>query len=157
MPDTTFPLTLVTLTLDNGLFLGEVMFFPEVSRLASTRERLYKRLLRNVTNMIRHLAPAELHRRRMARPEGVVTQYVTVEVEPPPHAQGWRRPVALRLPAVRWRHGTDAHLIRVFGLGIEVAAEREDDLDAALPEEARAALLRAPDPPTLRRLACSSG
>src|SRR5262245_19901133 len=151
MPEHQFPFTAVVRQLENGLYLGEALFFPEMLRLAGSRDELRDRLRRVTAKRVAGLPPLELHRRQLAETPEV--RAVPLEVEPPPDNPAWRRPVGLTFAVLVWRHGGDASLGYIPALEIEVAAAKPDDLDERLPGEVRVALLRAKAAGGLRELA----
>jgi ATP-dependent Clp protease ATP-binding subunit ClpA len=125
------------------LVLGEALGFPEVSRLETVRRRVTEHLRRNLRRLIAAAPLSRLHRCHLGG-EPVVTT-VAVPLEPLAPNAWWREPLALSFPVLTWRHGDGAALAFVPALGIEVVADRPDELDARLPAEIRAALSRGSD------------
>jgi ATP-dependent Clp protease ATP-binding subunit ClpA len=141
MPELTFPLTALVQELDNGALLAEALLSPEVSCFAEAPGPLLEALARHARALLKSLAAADLYRRRLPGP--VAAGDVTVELAPPPRSLGWRQPVTLTLPVLRWAHGNDARLAFVPALGIEVVAASDEDLERILPNHVRTAVLRS--------------
>src|SRR5439155_24879466 len=77
---------------------------------------------------------------------------VTVSLPPPPKFPAWREELSLTFPALRWKHGNEAHLAYVPALGLEVAAAKAEELEKLLPKEIKLALIRVKDSASLRRM-----
>ena len=150
MADHAWGLPVIIRTLENRTHLAEAFLFPEVSRYGSRPERLREALEHNVRRAVAALPPGEVYRRR---PPGPVTAgSVTLSLDPPRRSFVWREPVELTFSIVRWSHGEEAHLAYVPALGIEVLADRPEDLDTLLPAHIRAALMRTRAAASLRPL-----
>jgi ATP-dependent Clp protease ATP-binding subunit ClpA len=149
MADFDFPCWAVGQVLDQGLVLAEGLGFPEVSRLACRTGRAWEELRRNLKRRIEGAPVAGLYRRFLAGEPELAT--VNLQLDPVGPAAGWREPLPLRFPALRWFHGDHAALAFLPALGIVVAADNEVTLTARLEDEVRAALSRGPDL-TLQRL-----
>lgn len=141
MPALEFALTALVQHLDDELLLAEALFFPEVSILGTTADRLHDALCDNAERLVASFDAVELFRRHQTGPVSVAS--LTLTLAPPPRSAAWRQAVELTLPVVRWTHGEDYHLAYLPTLGIEVVAATEDALNDLLPKHARSALLRS--------------
>jgi ATP-dependent Clp protease ATP-binding subunit ClpA len=144
MNETNFPVWVIHQLLDRGVLLAEAMGFPEVSRLASTREQAADRLRANLIRLIGDTPLGGLQRRHAGGTPEV--QNVSVLLEPLGQKAAWRHPLPLRFAAICWSHGEDAAVAFVPALGTHVLAENVDALQAKLPGEIRAALSRGQEP-----------
>jgi ATP-dependent Clp protease ATP-binding subunit ClpA len=147
--DIDFPYWSVWQVLENRLALVEVLAFPERARLGGSVPALRQQLELNLKAIIEATPLAELHRRHCA---GAPTaDSVVLTLEAPLDSVQWRTPAVLTFSIVRWSHAS-AEIAFIPVLGIEVIADRPDELHARLPDEIRASLARRPRPPTLRDL-----
>jgi ATP-dependent Clp protease ATP-binding subunit ClpA len=150
-----FPVGLVHRKLGPGAVLAEALFFPELARLASTRERATDATKANLVDLITRLAPADLIRRRRAVAARV--QPFTLTLSPPRKTEAWRDPLVLRFHAVVWDHPfpatTGVIVARIPELGIEVIADPAENLTEVLRREALAAVRRLNLSTGLRSLA----
>jgi ATP-dependent Clp protease ATP-binding subunit ClpA len=139
-----FPIGLIHRKVGPGAVLAEPLCFPELSRLAATRERAADAAKANLADLIPRLAPDELIRRRRAVVARV--QPFTLALAPPRRTEAWRDPLVLRFHAVVWDHPFPATagvvVARVAELGIEVIADPAEDLTEVLRRESLAALRR---------------
>src|SRR5947208_14198283 len=97
-----FPVGLVHRKLGPGAVLTEPLFFPELSRLAATRDRAADAARENLADLIPRLAPDELLRRRRAVAARV--HPFTLVLPPPRKTEAWRHPPVLRFPAAVRTH-----------------------------------------------------
>lgn len=135
---------------ENRLVLGEVLGFVEISRLQTKSERLRECLRRNLRQLVEAECPPSLYRRHISGAPALAS--VTITLEPAGDRSGWREPVTLAFPIVRWSHtaemvegktpAVDMELAFVPALGIVVAAERAGKLEERLIPQIRAALGR---------------
>lgn len=138
--------------LENGLFLGEALFFPEVSRLAATPVRARRALALNAAAIAAQTPLAQLHRR--SPPAGVEIVNFFVTLPPPDAPPQWKEPLKLEFRAVLCR--ISGHEVAfVPEPGIEVLASTREALVDALPVETLAALRRMHATASLRRLILS--
>src|SRR5438874_2561291 len=133
MPMIDFPIFALRLEGDGGLWLGEALGLPALSRLARGKDRLDKRLVENIAELLPKLDPIELH--RLAAPVEPAFTSIELEMPAPPRLPHWRDPLKLAFATIRWQRGPDAHLAFVPALGLQVAANRAEDLDKQLPRE----------------------
>jgi hypothetical protein len=136
--------------LDCGLFLGQAVLFPEVSRLGLSASSVGAALALNARRILAGLPVREVYRRTpAARPVGRV---VELELTPPPRQASFVTPATLAFHALQWRHGDELELAFVPALGIEIHARTAEELDARLPQEIRAELFRRGALASLRQL-----
>ncbi len=140
MPNLPFQIQVIDLTLDNGSHLLLPLFFPEVSALGRSPQRLLPKVERGVAWVLGNEEPAALYRRRSAETPHV--RQVRLEVEAPHTDICWQEPLELTFPMVTWRHGDIATIAYVPALDIEVVAEDEAQLTQLLPNHIRYALMR---------------
>ena len=146
--DVAFPVGLVYRKVGPGAVLAEALFFPELSRLASTREAAADAVRRNLATLLADMPTADLIRRRRA-----VTarrHEFTRTLTPPRASDAWRAPVELAFHALVWDHPSGRVLARVAELGVELIADPKDDLDEVLRREALSALRRLNLTPKLK-------
>jgi hypothetical protein len=136
--------------LGDSFLLGEVVGFPEVSRLGTDRAKVEERLRRNLVSLLEKAPLGGLHRRHIA--EAPVPQRFTLTLEPVEGSVLWREPPALKFDVLRWSHGRAPVIGFVPALGIVVLAADTDQLEERLPHEIRAALSRARAASSLRQL-----
>jgi ATP-dependent Clp protease ATP-binding subunit ClpA len=151
MSATLIKVTVVVRELEEGVLLREALLFPEVLCCDTSEARQTRALRRLVEELCERTDPIDLHRRKP--PEKVAIDAVEVEVEPTVKSAAWRDPVRLQFHAVRWRHGDDAHVAYVPAIGIEVVANKAEDLGRLIPEHVRLALRRTGDIKSLFALA----
>src|SRR4051812_15292580 len=106
MPEIPFPLGFLHQRLDGGPVLSECLFYPELSRLATNRERAVDAVRKNLEEMLAKSPPIDLFRRRLATE--ATGHWLSVELEPPRSQSAWREPVRLRFAVVVWRHEEEA-------------------------------------------------
>ncbi|HEY7119191.1 MAG TPA: AAA family ATPase [Tepidisphaeraceae bacterium] len=134
------PAILVTRQLDAGIYVGEVLLFPEVVALHGDPQRLHDKLKALARQVFTAGSPAEVYRRLAgATPE---VSRVLVPLEPPKKSPAWSHPIMLQFDVLRWRHGEEASVAYVPALGIELAAARDEQLDELIPRHIRTALAR---------------
>jgi ATP-dependent Clp protease ATP-binding subunit ClpA len=150
-----FPIGLIHRKVGPGAVLAEPLFFPELTRLAATRDRAADAARANLAGLIPRLAPDELIRRR--RTIAARVQPFTLTLTPPRKTEAWRDALVLRFHAVVWEHPFPATagviVARVPELGIEVIADPAEDLTEVLRRESLAALRRLNLSTGLRSLA----
>src|SRR5712692_10591061 len=150
MPKYDFRLVVITQTYENDACLAEALFFPDVSRYGADAPRLHGALRSYAQKTVEDLALLDLHRWHVA--DTPALDEVTLTLNPPPRSVAWRRPVSLRLPLVRWRHGDAAHIAFVPALGIEVIAETPEDLEQRTLQHIQAELVRSKTVASLARM-----
>jgi ATP-dependent Clp protease ATP-binding subunit ClpA len=146
-----FPLGVFLQKLDCGLVRGEVLFFPEFSRLEGNRDRVIESLEANLGKFIPEQGHGTLGRRRMATTARV--QRIELTLKPPKPSAAWREPVRLRFDAITWQHDESTWIGRVITLGIEVIVGKESELEPVLSKEILSALRRFGVATELHRLA----
>ncbi|HLQ46079.1 MAG TPA: hypothetical protein VK137_15165, partial [Planctomycetaceae bacterium] len=149
MPQFSVRVPVVTQRLEDGIVLGEVVGFPEVSCCGHDLDEVRNQLAENVLHWLSDLENVELHRRWL--PSGVQPFEVRVDLKPT-RTSLWREPLTLVLQAVRWQQAEDAHVAFVPALGIEVLVNDVDDLLPRAEDEVRGALLRIKATKSLRTL-----
>ena len=150
MPIYDFRLTAIIQALENGLYLGEALFFPEVSRLAQHSDQLLSSLESNAAKLAEAGQTYRLYRRRYISPPSL--DQVVVVLEPPEQTNGWRVPVRLTFDVVRFDHGNDAHIAFVPALGIEALVKDRRRVHAEIEDQIRSCLLRTKKSSSLLQL-----
>ncbi|MGH9759252.1 MAG: hypothetical protein ACREAC_00265, partial [Blastocatellia bacterium] len=150
MPICDFRLTAIIQALENGLYLGEALFFPEVSRLAQHSDQLLSSLASNAAKLAELDETYRLYRRRYISPPSL--DQVVVVLEPPQQTNGWRVPVRLTFDVVRFDHGEDAHIAFVPALGIEALIKDGRRVHAEIEDQIRSCLLRTKKSSSLLQL-----
>jgi len=139
----TFPLVLLHRKVAPGAALAEPLLFPEIARLAQSRENAGAAVRRNLVELLGKLDSAELHRRRAAT--AARDHRFDLVLHPPLVNDAWREPVSLSFRAAVWEqdaNGVRFTLARIVELGIEVIVPPGEDLDETLRSEALAELRR---------------
>ena len=150
MPRHELDLDIAIQQLDDDLYLGEALFFPEFARLGSSPRFVASSVTLNAKHLLSELLPREVYRRHPAS-EPVVSR-VELEVSPPNRALAFTKPIQLEFHTLQWSHGDEVHLAYVPTLGIEVHAKTVEELDERLPQEIRAALFPTEALSSLERL-----
>ncbi len=123
--------------------LGEVLLSPEVSRLGTPRSVLGEGLAESLRVRLERQGPKDAQARVLPGEPAVLAIDLAVPV--PRGSRSWTGPFPLRLHAVRWRHAPSGPWVaRLPALGIEVTAQREEDLQKILERHAELALARRP-------------
>ena len=135
-----FPVGLVYRKVGPGAVLAEALFFPELSRLAATRDAAAEAVRRNLIDVLAESPPGELILRRRATSARRVA--FTLTLDPPRASDAWRTPVELAFHALVWDHPNGRVLARVAELGVELIADPKADLTDVLRRETLAALRR---------------
>ena len=135
-----FPVGLVYRKVGPGAILAEALFFPELSRLAATRETAAEAVRKNLATLLAEMDTADLILRRRAT---TARQHdFTLTLAPPRSSEAWRSPVEMEFHALVWDHPSGRVLARIAELGIELIADPKDNLDDVLRRETLAALRR---------------
>lgn len=151
MPKHEFQFSAIIQSLENHYYLGEALFYPEITRFRTNADAPKDDLVANLARMVEEdLEPLELHRRRFTTAPEVAE--VRVEIAPPERSLAWRTPVQLRFHYVHWTQGDNTVLAYVPALGIELLAKSLEDLIQQLPAQIRAHLLRTKVTKTLGNL-----
>jgi ATP-dependent Clp protease ATP-binding subunit ClpA len=149
-----FPLLLAHRKVAAGAVLAEPLFFPEVARIAGTKDAAGAAARRNLVKILETLDPVELHRCRSAL--AARTHTFELILHPPLINEAWQTPLTLTFHAAIWEltsNGVAFTFARILELGIEVIAEPGADLDELLRKEALAALRREKRSVDLKSLA----
>ena len=141
MAEHSFKLITVTQELENGTFLGEALYFPEISRLAGKRSAVHAALAACARAVVAKAEAIDVHRRH-APDEDPVTEAISIELAPPRGSIQLGSPIALDFHYVRWRHGNHHHLAFVPALELQVLAHDAAELESTLRSEIRTALIR---------------
>ena len=153
----------------NPLRRAEALFFPDISRLgepratARTPDAAYPRESRfrddeaaahlmavSVRATLPTLPNLNLAERHL--PSELTQRTVQLEVNPPNRNAAWRDPVLLEIPAVQWWQSPECLVVAIPSLGIEVLANREQDLPQLLTDQLRLVLQRRRIDTSLRML-----
>src|SRR5262245_26631244 len=132
VPNEVFRLTIVKRVLGEGAEFAEAITLPEVSALGGKASE-WRATLATKAQMILEeetLSPTlRLHRRQRAVEAQV--GHIELLIEPPRRILAWEKPVALRVPFVRWMEG-DLHIGFVPALHVQVFASRANLLEERL-------------------------
>jgi ATP-dependent Clp protease ATP-binding subunit ClpC len=150
MPTFDFEVTAIIRELENGLFLGELLWYPEFVRLAASEARLRVGLEKCAVAVTKRLEPVALHRRHGAGEP--VLGAVTVSLAPPERSLAWHEPIDVAYNTVSWRHG-DTRIAFVPELGVEVVARGDEDFDDLVRSHVRAVAMNRKISVSLERLA----
>jgi ATP-dependent Clp protease ATP-binding subunit ClpA len=140
MPEYTFRLTAIFRSFADDTYLAEALFFPEVSRFGNNLKKLENSLKENAVRITEEASALELSRRRYSSTAELGEAQIIIQ--PPPKSVGWKNPVELTFPVVRYRHGDDAYIAYIPALGIEIIAKDETELAQQIPAQIHAQLLR---------------
>ncbi|MFN6106309.1 MAG: AAA family ATPase, partial [Planctomycetaceae bacterium] len=137
----------------NSCRLAEALLFPEFTGVGEADEAgpLLADSLREFLKQVRN---ENLSRRQL--PGDLRPLSIQVQIKPLQRSEQWREPVELQIPAVQWRQAADCHVVAVPSLGIEVVANREQDLPDMVVEQVRLALARRRANRSLQTLARNS-
>ena len=120
--------------------LGEALFFPEVTCLSDSAQDLRNLVTENSLALLPKVPNLELARRLAAlEPELIL---IDVTVEPAEQNRIWREKVTLKIPAIRWQQSRDVFIVYLPSLGIEVLANKEEELPQLVEDQVRLALFR---------------
>jgi ATP-dependent Clp protease ATP-binding subunit ClpA len=150
VPKHSLRLNAIFTALENGTRLAGVLFYPEVSAYGKNREKLIDEVRRGVMRTREGVSRLELFRRHAAGEPKV--RRVAIDLDSPSRSLLWTEPLSLTFHAVVWTHGKTAAIAYVPALGIEVVADRPEDLKHTLEEHIRFALMREKATASLKRL-----
>ena len=121
-------------------FSGEALFFPEFTAYETSAADVCELLIENIRALLSELPNESIWQRTF---EGVPEPFtVEVEVEPAEHSASWRRPLVMSFCAVRWLQSDEFAVVSLPALGIEVFANRPEELPRLLAEQIRTELRR---------------
>ena len=120
--------------------LGEALFFPEVTCLDDVASNLRNLVAENGLALLAKVPNLELARRLVAIEPELIP--VEVTVEPAEQNRIWRDEVTLKIPAIRWQQSRDAFIVYLPSLGIEVLANKEEELPQLVEDQVRLAMFR---------------
>lgn len=144
----------VTLGLGDDLELVECHGFPEVSSLGDKAGRAAVGLRCKIAALLKdsEAVPATtLHRRATGKDARVEQMMLTLEA--PQKRADWRTPVELRLDYLTWAEADDLHLAFIPLLGVQVIAEKAEQLAERVEAHARLSLVDCVKRVSLARLA----
>jgi ATP-dependent Clp protease ATP-binding subunit ClpC len=150
MPQYTFRLTAVFQTFENDTHIAEALFYPEVSRFGANLEKLEEALKDNAAHISEAVAALALYRRHHTG-EAEIGE-AKVILNPPPKSLAWRQPVELAFAVVRFVQGEEALIAYVPALGIEILGKDLEALNAEIPLQIQAHLLRLKQSTSLGKL-----
>jgi ATP-dependent Clp protease ATP-binding subunit ClpC len=120
MPKHNLPIIALIQTLENGTYLAEALLFPEALRFHDKVAKAKESLLANLRKLVEEMALSAIYQRHYSgEPE---IGEVEIIIDPPQRSLAWRRPITLKIPIVRWRHGDVAQIAYVPPLRLEVVA-----------------------------------
>lgn len=129
MPSYPFEIVAMLSELENGTFLAEALFFPELCRFEATAGKALDNLRNSLTDLLDTLPTVALHRLRA--PSEVEVRDVSVVIPPPRRDPCWSEPVTLTFFAVAWQQRGRHHAF-VPGLTVEAIGDSPDQLAEAL-------------------------
>jgi ATP-dependent Clp protease ATP-binding subunit ClpC len=120
MPKHNLPIIALIQTRENGTYLAEALLFPEARRFHDKAIKAKESLLANLRKLVEEMALSTVYQRHHSgEPE---IGEVEIMIDPPQKSLAWRRPITLKIPVVRWKHGDVAQIAYVPPLGIEAVA-----------------------------------
>lgn len=134
----------------NSCRLAEAVLFPEFTGVGEADEAA-PLLAASLQEFLKQVPNDRLSRRQVPGPLRPLS--VRVQIKPLQRSEQWREPIDLAVPAVQWQQASDCHVVAVPSLGIEVVANREQDLPDLLVEQVRLALVRRKGNRSLQTLA----
>jgi len=137
----------------NSCRLAEALLFPEFTGVGDADEA-GPLLADSLREFLKQVPNENLSRRQL--PGELRPLSIQVQIKPLQRSEQWREPVELQIPAVQWRQAADCHVVAVPSLGIEVVANREQDLPDMVVEQVRLALARRRANRSLQGLARNS-
>jgi ATP-dependent Clp protease ATP-binding subunit ClpA len=121
-------------------FSGEALFFPELTAYETSAADVCELLVENVTALLSDLPNQSIWQRTFEGDPEPFT--VEVEVKPGEHSASWRQPLVMSFSAVRWPQSDEFTVVSIPALGIEVFANRPEELPRLLAEQIRTELRR---------------
>lgn len=125
---------------DNNCQLGEALFFPDVTCLDDSLDGVRNLVAENVLVLLSDVPNAELSQRMI--PNSPERFDVQLQIEPAERDRIWKEPLTLNLPTLKWQQAQDAAVVYIPSLGIEVLANKVDDLPRLIEDQVRLALFR---------------
>jgi len=134
----------------NQCCLSEALFFPEVTCLDDGVDKGENLVAENVLSLLTKVPNAALSQRMLKTPPQLI--HVELNVEPAERNRIWHEPVMLKLPALQWQQASDAAIVYIPSLGIEVLANKVEDLLRLIEDQVRLALFRTKTTRSLRSM-----
>lgn len=140
MPELQFKSKTVARILEGGVVVAEALGLPETNAAADSRKRAIEALRERVRAGLGRTPAFRLHER--VAPEEVELDEVVVSVAAPKRSIAWEEPVQLRFDVLRWSVAPDGFVAFVPELGIQVLANRAEDLPGRVEDHIRFAMKR---------------
>ncbi|MEZ6033439.1 MAG: AAA family ATPase [Planctomycetaceae bacterium] len=152
MPQINVKIHVITQTFEGGnkSCLSEALFFPEVTCLDDDLDDVQNLVTENVLSLLTTVPNSELSHRLLAVPPEFFR--VQLDVEPAERSRSWKESVTLELPAIKWQQSSDAAVVYIPSLGIEILANKAEDLPRFIEDQIRLALFRTKATRSLKSL-----
>ena len=128
MPQINVKIHVITQTFEDGnkSCLSEALFFPEVTCLDDELDDVQNVVTENVLSLLAHVPNSDLSNRL----QGVSPELfrVQLDVDPAERSRCWKESVTLELQAIKWQQSSDATVVYIPSLGIEILANKAADL-----------------------------
>ncbi len=121
-------------------FVSEVLFWPGLSTFGNRLKTIQRDQIKLAEEMLKSEDPGDLHERQA--PEEPTKGGIVVGLYPPQPSLAWNEPAKLFFDTIHWKH-EGAHIVAVPDLGIEVVAEKEEEMPEMLEEHVRTAVMRS--------------
>lgn len=126
--------------LENGMFLGQGILFPEISRFHDAIPRIVPGVAGSVSKMLDKLPIIELSGRCVQGE--VFIHKEEIEINPVRRSEIWRHPLSLVFHAAIWTHGSGVWQAFIPALHISVAARNREELGERIPKQIASELHR---------------
>lgn len=133
MPTHQFPIIILVSTLENGTFIAEALFFPEIVRFSDRESKAIEAVQANVKRLAEETPLLELQRRRPAgAPElgAIAVTLATVE-QRSKEKKTRSNSIELNFPYAGWLHGGAAAILYFPALRIEICSVKPPTIEAA--------------------------
>jgi ATP-dependent Clp protease ATP-binding subunit ClpC len=152
MPQINVKINVITQTFEDGnkSCLSEALFFPEVTCLDDDLDDVQNLVTENVLSLLAHVPNSDLSHRLLGVPPEVFR--VQLDVEPAERSRSWKESVTLELPAIKWQQSSDVAIVYLPSLGIEILANKAEDLPRFIEDQIRLALFRTKTTRSLKSL-----
>lgn len=127
------PLQIIIQELENGLFIGEAILFPEISRFHDAALRVEPGVTGSVGKFCEKI-PLSALSGRIVNSETVIHK-TKIEVNPVRRSMIWRNPAPMIFHSAVWRHGSGMWLAYIPVLRAAVAGRTRSELEERIPEQ----------------------
>ncbi|MDA1232720.1 MAG: AAA family ATPase, partial [Planctomycetota bacterium] len=152
MPNINVQIHVITQIFEDGntACLGEALFFPEVTCLGDSFEKVQNLVAENVLALLAHVSNADLSQRMQRVPPELFR--VQLAIAPAERNRIWKEELTLELPALKWQQSQDAAVVYIPSLGIEILANSVEDLPRLIEDQVRLALFRTKSTRSLKAM-----